>query len=206
VIINIDGLERSGNVYLGYVLGDSFGAEIKSVRTHELKTLINYKDSDPFIVPVRGALDSIASAKVFRDYVYDNKLYGDRNRDESSLETIVARYKKYIDYLLENPQFFIAPFHEFTKDHGPVIDKIVKFYPDVQFLRKKHPSTKKDILLSASLTKNAFHKELGNFPREEVYKKYTIKDLLLAQHGHDIHYMQNKINSLYQRYDNYKGF
>ena len=120
----LDGLERSGNVYLSYLLGFSLGLKIDSLRTHHLSTLIEYKGSEPFIVPVRDALPSLVSAKVYRDYVFNNKLYGDYTGSEAKIERILERYKEYTDYLLDNPQFFIAPFDAFTKDHEVFVDRV----------------------------------------------------------------------------------
>jgi ABC-type antimicrobial peptide transport system permease subunit len=164
--------------------------------------LLPYTYSEPFIVPVRDALDSIASAKVFRDYVFENKLFGDKSESEKNIDVIISRYKAYIEYLVEHPKFFIAPFHEFTKDHNLVVDKIIKFYPNVDLFKNKNVLTKEEIFLKIKETAHdyAYHTELGNFPREDNDKKYQIKDLLTDQYKQDIQDIQDKIDILYQRY------
>jgi hypothetical protein len=196
----MDGLERSGNVYLSHVLSVSFGIEIKSVRTHRILTLMEHKGSDPFIVPLRDALDSITSAKLFADYTFSNNLFN--NNNETKIEEIIKRYEKYIDYLIKNPKFFIAPFHEFTKDHNPVISKIIKFYPNCKFLENRQIKTKKEILLSIKEKdfKYSYHPELGNFPRSESQEKQQTRSLLVNKYSKEISNIQEKINILYQRY------
>jgi hypothetical protein len=202
MIIYLDGLERSGNVYLAYALGYCFGKEIRSTRSHSVETLKNHRISDPFIVPVRDAVDSIASAKVFRDYIFENQITEDAYKMNSELDKIISRYQEYIKYLVDNPQFFIAPFHEFIKDHNAVVDKIIKFYPDHEFLKNKKITTKEEIFLQieSKIFNNAYHPQLGNFPREDNEKKHQIKSLLLTKYNTEIESIQKKISILYQRY------
>ena len=130
--IYLDGLERSGNVFLSYAISLTTGIEVVAVRTHMVSTLKEYKEEYPFVVPVRDALPSIASAKVYRDKVLNDNLYGVSENITQQLDYIINTYKVYIDFLLDNPNFFIAPFHEFTKDHNAVIYKLSKQYPSIQ--------------------------------------------------------------------------
>jgi len=198
--IYIDGLERSGNVYLTNVLQYSFQHKIVTKRDHIVSTLKNYKGSDPFIVPVRDALDSIASAKVFRDYVFNNKLFNDTNPNENKIENIIKRYSEYMDYLVENPKFFIAPFNEFTNDHNMVVSKIISFFPEHEFLKNKKRVSTEYIFSKVREDEYSHHPELGNFPRQESEQKNEIKCLLFSQYGKEIQEIQDKINILYQRY------
>jgi hypothetical protein len=200
----MDGLERSGNVYLSHVLTVSFGTEVKSARTHLVKTLIEYKGSDPFIVPLRDQLDSITSSKLFADYIFNNNLFNNNNNNGTKIEIIIKRHERYVDYLIENPKFFIAPFHEFTKDHNTVIDKIIKFYPDCKSLKNRKIKTKEEILLNIQEKdfKDSHHPELGNFPRTESQQKQVIRSLLLNKYSKEISRIQEKNNILYQRYYN----
>ncbi len=207
MIIYLDGLERSGNVYLTYALSSCFEINIESTRSHSIETLKNYKKFDAFIVPVRDAVDSIASAKVWVDYFSDNNMSNSNQQNTSNLETIIKRYKGYINYLVDNPQFFIAPFHKFIDDHNAVVDKIIKFYPDYEFLKNKKITTKEEIFLQieskikSNIYKNAYHPQIGNFPREDNEKKHQIKSLLLTEYNKEIESIQEKIEILYQRYD-----
>lgn len=199
----LDGLERSGNVYLSYLLGFSLGLKIDSLRTHHLSTLIEYKGSEPFIVPVRDALPSLVSAKVYRDYVFNNKLYGDYTGSEAKIERILERYKEYTDYLLDNPQFFIAPFDAFTKDHEVFVDKLIKFYSSTYNLTKRKMLTSEEILIrikeSGHLPDENPH--MGNLPREEALEKKGIESLLKEQYSEQVYAIQENINKLYERYN-----
>jgi hypothetical protein len=201
--IYVDGLERSGNVYLSYVLGYSFDQEIKSTRSHFVETLKNYKDFDPFIVPLRDALESVSSAKVYRDYVYKNKTVDYVDKENTEFEVILKRYKDYTDYLVENPQFFIAPFYAFTKDHNIVVSKIIKFYPNHKELIQKNVLTKEEIFnkMFDGIDKMAYHPQLGNFPREDNEEKYQIRYILLDKYNKEIDDIQSNIDILYKRYE-----
>lgn len=205
--IYLDGLERSGNMYLANVVRKSFEHDVISLRTHDLSTLKNYKESNPFIVPVRDAFDSIASAKVYRNYTYNNKLFGDNQIHNSSIGKIMSRYDQYFDHLLESPQFFIAPFHVFIKDHDETIDKIVKFHKDrLDLSVSKRYSIEEifsDITGDGSLQsygKNAFTPELGNFPRERAKERDAVESLLLDKYHKEIKKIQDKVDVLYERY------
>jgi len=193
----MDGLERSGNVFLHYALAKSISNEIISTRSHDVKTLIEYTSNDPFVVPVRDAIPSIASAKIYRDKIFSEGLYESYDFISTELETIIKRYDVYISYLIENPRFFIAPFHEFTKDHNLVVKKLARIYPS---LKIKKGSTVKDIEQTI-LKKNTspYPEELGNFPRPTP-KKAEIEKILISSHLKDITRIQDNINHLYNRY------
>lgn len=206
--IYVDGLERSGNMYLANIVQKSFEHDVISLRTHDLSTLMNYKESNPFIVPVRDAFESIASAKVYRNHTYSNNLFGDSQIHNSRISTIISRYNDYFDYLTKSPQFFIAPFDIFIKDHDQVIDKIVKFYEDRLDLKISKRYTIEEIFTEIngenaveSFGKHAYSPELGNFPRERSKERDLIEGIILKEHQGDIKRIQGKINILYQRYE-----
>jgi len=204
MIVYLDGLERSGNVFLSYAVGESMDVELKSLRTHTVDVLRGYSDSNPFIVPVRDALPSITSAKIFRDYVHNNRLFNDNNDHESNIDTIISRYKEYIKYLIDSPQFFIAPFHCFTQDHNDTVDKIVRFYKDYD-LKIINRYTKKEILSNLEKDKSefgdyAFHPQLGNFPRTKSQEKEDVESMILSKYAEDINDIQKNIDILYERY------
>jgi len=204
MIIYLDGLERSGNVFLSYAIGESMDVELKSLRTHTIATLKDYNETNPFIVPVRDALPSIVSAKIFRDYVHNNKLFNDNDPHESNLETIISRYKAYVSYLVDSPKFFIAPFHRFIEDHNETIDKIVKFYNNDSF-KITDRYTKEEIVLNAKKDENdfgkyAFHPQLGNFPRTKGQEKEDVESMILSKYAEDINDIQKNIDILYERY------
>jgi hypothetical protein len=116
MIIYLDGLCRSGNVFLSYAVSLITGKEVISERTHMLQTLKDYDKDYPFIVPVRDALPTLASAKIYRDKVVTSNLTESYENDTTELCYILKMSAEYIQYLVENPKFFIAPFHEFIKN------------------------------------------------------------------------------------------
>ena len=195
--IYLDGLERSGNIFLSYAISMTTGIEVISARTHKLETLKNYKEKYPFVVPVRDALPSIASAKVYRDKVLNDNLFGVVKNETQNLDHIVETYKTYIDFLLDNPKFFIAPFNEFTKDHNAVISKLSKKYPIIKNIRNV---TYKDIEDAAFRANDKiFNTELGNLPRPNP-KKEDIKKTLNSEFSKEIKGIQENIDILYERY------
>ena len=203
----LDGLERSGNVYLSSVIEKTMNVNLISVRTHDINTLKNYERINPFIVPVRDAFPSILSSKLYRDYVFNNNLYGDTDPDNVKLDTIVSRYKEYIDFLLISPKFFIAPFHCFTEDHNETCEKIVKFHEKNSKLTIKARLTKEEMFAEINSDHKKlsnsdvwFHNELGNFPRHESEDKERVKQILVDKYSEDIKDIQDGINILYQRY------
>jgi hypothetical protein len=169
--------------------------------------LKEYNRTNAFIVPVRDAFESIASAKVYRDYVYANGLYGDNNIDHTALDIIVDRFREYIKYLLESPRFFIAPFHCFTKDHNETINKIVEFYKNELHLEVRAVYTKEEIFSKINLLdsiesygENPFHSEIGSFPRTKSEDRERIEKILKSRYIEKIKEIQDDINILYQRY------
>jgi hypothetical protein len=206
-VIYLDGLERSGNVYLSAILDKCMDLEIRTLRNHEVSTLKQYKRINPFIVPLRDAIPSISSSKVYRDYVHSNGLYNDTDIDNTNLDTIISRYKEYIDYLIEQPKFFIAPFHIFIEDPNEICKKIVKFHEKKSRIKIVKTFTKEEILEEILLDKSKsemaetmFHQELGNFPRNQSAKKAEVEKILIDKYGKDIEEIQSGIDILYQRY------
>ncbi len=205
--IYLDGLERSGNVFLSNAIQISINVDIVSLRSHELSTLKNYIGEYPFIVPVRDAFDSIASAKAYRDYVFNNNMYGDNNNGQGEIWVIIERYQQYIDYLIENPRFFIAPFHCFIEDHNETVRKMIKFYHPYFENKIIKVFTKEEMLLTTTDTKqkhnfskDAFHPELGNFPRKKSNDRKKIEQILLTNYSKEIEGLQKKQEILYKRY------
>ena len=191
--IYIDGLERSGNVYLSYAIGMATGCRIVAKRTHDLEVLKNYKEEHPFIVPVRDALPCIASAKIFRDKRASNP---DNLERSEELDQMLKRFLQYTEYLVDNPKFFIAPFHEFIKDHNSVILKISNQYPTII---NRNSVTSEDIKKRLSKDKDALDPELGNLPRPTP-KKGEVEKILKDQFSQQIQGIQSNIDKLYQRY------
>jgi hypothetical protein len=173
--IYLEGIERSGNVFLTYCLGMSFNNNLISTRNHEIDAIQNYFGSDPFVVPVRDALDSIISSKIYRDYVFTNDIYGNRNKDHTDINFIINRYKKYMTFLLHNEKFFIAPFHEFTKDHNKVIDVLVKQYPGLSIEKYYTKEEMIKEILEKDKGGGIEHPELGNLPRTHSLEKTKIE-------------------------------
>ena len=191
--IYIDGLERSGNVYLSYALGMSTGCKVLAKRTHDLEVLKHYNEEHPFIVPVRDALPCLASAKIFRDKRSSNPENSEKSEEPDQM---LKRFLQYTEYLVDNPKFFIAPFHEFTKDHGSVIQKISNQYPTII---NRNSVTSEDIKKRLSKDKDALDPELGNLPRPTP-KKGEVEKILKDQFSQQIQGIQSNIDKLYQRY------
>lgn len=203
MVFYLDGLERSGNVFLSYAIGLSFGRELRSLRTHKVETLKDYDQDKPFIVPLRDALPSIVSAKIFRDYVHHNNLFSDNDSTEIDIERIISRYKEYTSYLIESPKFFIAPFHHFIKDHNPVLEKICKFYndPEIKIIKKYN---KEDLFKQIDIKNTEeykYHPEIGNFPRKASQEKEKMKKWINSSYGTEIKSIQDNIDILYSRYN-----
>jgi hypothetical protein len=191
--IYIDGLERSGNVYLSYALGMSTGCKIIAKRTHDIKILKDYNEEHPFIVPVRDALPCLSSAKIFRDKRISSLDNLDRPEDPDQM---LKRFLQYTGYLVDNPKFFIAPFHEFVKDHNSVILKISNQYPNII---NRNSVTSEDIKKRMSEDRDALDPELGNQPRPTP-KKAEVEEMLNSKWPKTIKDIQSNIDRLYQRY------
>jgi hypothetical protein len=203
VEIYLDGLERSGNQFLSYAIGDTFGCRVISQRNHKLSVLKSYKKDLPFIVPVRDALPSIISSKVYRDTLFLK--YGDDLEGLQSIDFIIDRYKEYTQYLLDNPIFFIAPFHEFINDHNKVIEVILKTYPGLYIIEKT--LTTKEIIEKARKNSQEYmnifdinNPELGGLPRQDSKEKQRITDIVHSDYLEKISVVQANIDKLYKRY------
>jgi len=85
--IYLDGLERSGNVFLSYAISLITGKQVIAVRDHMVKVLKDYDKEYPFVVPVRDALPCIASAKIYRDKVVTSKFHESGENDTKELST-----------------------------------------------------------------------------------------------------------------------
>lgn len=201
--IYLDGLERSGNQFLSYAIGNTFGCRVISQRDHKLSALTSYKKDLPFIVPVRDALPSIISSKVYRDTLFLK--YKDPIEGSQSIDFIIDRYKEYTQYLLDNPIFFIAPFHEFTNDHNKVISAILKNYPGLYVIEKT--LTSEEIIEKARKNGQDYvdifdinNPELGGFPREYSKEKQRITDIVHSDYLEKISVVQANIDKLYKRY------
>jgi len=112
--IFLDGLERSGNTFLGGALGYSLGIQVTPLWSHRVYALESRNKDYPFIVPVRDALPCMVSSKIYRDYWEKNihKLEPGRTGDP---QEIVVRHLEYIKYVVNDKDLFIAPFR-FVKD------------------------------------------------------------------------------------------
>jgi hypothetical protein len=204
MLIYTDGLERSGNVFLSYAISLITNSQVKSVRSHNIDTLENYNEDYPFVVPVRDALPSIASAKIYRDKSFldhPDKMVrhpGTDIPDDSSLqiENIIKRFLDYTQYLVDNPKFFIAPFHEFTKDATSVMKKLAVQYPTMVVL---DTITNKDVEDMLSDGVNMFDSEIGNLPRPTP-KKAEMEEMLKYNFSTEIQAVQSNIDKLYKRY------
>lgn len=199
--VYVDGLERSGNVFLCYVLNLNINMRIFSERKHEIDILQRYKGDAPFIVPLRDALPSLVSARLYRKHVYDAKLFGSKSDEDSQPERLLERYNQYIDYLIDHPEFFIAPFEEFTKHSERFTNTVLKTYSDFERIGNVPIE---EILEKAredqSWNHNQENKFLSNFPRDSFEEKQEATDLFLGGYKEDIDKLQAKIDILYKRY------
>lgn len=196
--IYLDSLERSGSTFFSFALSMSTGIDVTRKTDHMLNTLKEYDQEYPFIVALRDALPSIASSKIYRDYMYNNKLYNSYDIENTLLETIIGRYKEYTEYLLDNPKFFIAPFQEFTKDHNKVISVIAYTYPSIKNVKQ---ITYKEISERAAfLIGTIYEPEIGNLPRKTNAIKNEIENIILKNYSEDLNVIQSNINKLYNRY------
>lgn len=198
--IYVDGFERSGNTFLGEAMGWTLETNVVTLRSHKISNLQDKLPEDIFVVPVRDALPTLVSAKVYRDYLWDNNLQvNDRTGDPAEL---LERLTAYIDYLLTDQEVFIAPFDNLVADHNAVIDVFVTKYPTY--------SVAKRYTEDQVIAKNGFTQEekenpyIGNFPRTPAATEVSAaQDIFLNTYVTQIQSLQNKINTLYQRYSNY---
>lgn len=196
--IYIESLERSGSTFFAYAISMATGIDVISSPDHTLKPLKEYDKDYPFIITLRDALPSITSSKIYRDYFYNNKLSNSYDIENTLLENIIARYKEYTEYLIDNPKFFIAPFQEFTKDHNKVIEVVSWTYP---ILENVKPVTYEEISVRASsIIETVYDPEIGNLPRENSELKNKISKIILENYSDEIEQIQSNINKLYNRY------
>ena len=194
--IYLDGLERSGNVFLSYAISLITGKEVVAVRDHMVEVLRNYDKEDPFVVPVRDALPCIASAKIYRDKVVTSKFHTAYENETKELPYIIKVHAEYIQYLVDNTKFFIAPFDEFTKDPMTVMAKLSNEYPDVKV---NNNVTCEEIKRVVSQNEDAYDPESGNLPRPTPNKE-EIEQILKSQFLEEIQAIQANIDTLYERY------
>lgn len=207
--IYVDGLERSGNTYLCYAISLSTGVEVISSRQHNLYALKNHTGPELFIVPLRDAFPSMVSAKIYRDHVLLNSepITEDNGNllsqeDLATTELIIQRYKEYIEYLVDNEQFIIAPFHEFIKDHNTLINILIKADPTITKIAKLTADQVMLYLKEENLISDDPY--TGHLPRQTVAEKESIQQLFMDKHASEIEEIQAKIDILYQRYEGYK--
>jgi hypothetical protein len=190
----VDGLERSGNTFLGGAIGYTLGIQVYPLWSHRVETLKNRNTEYPFIVPLRNVLESIVSAKLYRDYTWENKIQ--TNERTGNPKELIDRYSEYIDYLIIDKDLFIAPFHEFTKDHNSVIDVIGKTYQCPIVARYTGAEIIKKIGENPKLD-NAY---TGNFPRQYAQEQSKVVELFLSEYKAQIDQMQACVDKLYSRY------
>jgi hypothetical protein len=209
--IYIDGFERSGNTYLALCLQTTLGIDVYPKFTHLVSTLKERDKDSLFVVPVRDALPSIISAKLYRDYQWNNNLprqdnlLGRTHERTGNPEELIQRYTEYTDYLINNDNFFIAPFHEFTKDHNKVINVMIKKFPQYKTVKN---FTKDEMLdIADEYYKNRYpnidkksNPYLNNFPRKQAKEKKEIEEMFIYKYGKKIENIQSNIDILYQRY------
>jgi hypothetical protein len=107
-------------------------------------------------------------------------------------------------FLLHNEKFFIAPFHEFTKDHNGVIDVLVKQYPGLSIEKYYTKEQMIKEILEKDKGGGIEHPELGNLPRTHSLEKTKIEKILLSDYKEQIKEIQDIIDLLYERYYSYK--
>ena len=209
--IYIDGLERSGNAFLSAAIGASLKTQVTPKFTHLVSALEEREEDSLFVVPVRDVLPSIVSAKIYRDYQWDNdiprqdNLLGREHERTGDPQELIERYTQYTDYLIDHDDFFIAPFHEFTKDHNKVIEVMIKPFPEYSIQQRFN---KEEMLHICDLHYTDFNPAvneqtkpyLGNYPRESTKEKETIKEMFISRYSNELSYIQSNIDELYKRY------
>ena len=192
--VYIDGLPRSGNVFFAHCFFKAFGPIQQQSDYHKVDTLKNYKNIDGIkIIVLRDAMDSLVSCKV-RNI---RKEAEEGIEGNNNYEGFVKRHEDYIELLLENDIFFIAPFKEFTVDPDAVMQKIKTAYPDLpnimskidindifETIRKGYPENSYDVHLPEE--KSALYVQAENHFKENYMERITV--------------LQEKIDSLYERY------
>jgi hypothetical protein len=192
--IYVDGFERSGNTFLAGSIGYTLGIEAVPLWSHKVETLENRDKDYPFVVPLRDALPSMTSAKLYRDYVVENNIQ--TNKRTGDPEELIERYSSYIEYLLNDKSLFIAPFSEFTKDHNAVIDVIAK----ENDLPINQIYTAEEIIKKIGENPKFDNPYTGNFPRERAKEYKDVENLFLSEYKSEIDGLQKSIDTLYKRY------
>lgn len=195
--IYVDGLERSGNTFLAGAIGCAFCVDTIPLWDHSLDAVKNRDKEGIFIVPVRDALPSLVSGIMYKKYATENDIVRNPNKGVyESIDLVIQRYKDYTDYLLENEDIFIAPFHEFTKDHHAVTDLIAKIY-DIKVCQRL---TAQEIIRGIGQPDEVNNSYLGNFPRASAPEKQEAEEMLLSTYKTEIDAIQKNIEKLYERY------
>jgi hypothetical protein len=109
---------------------------------------------------------------------------------------VLQRYKDYTQYLLDNEDLFIAPFHEFTKDHNAVIKVISRTYK----YSVNQILTAEQIIEKIGEKPELANPYLSNFPRESAKEKEEVEQMFLNNYKEDIDAIQANIDKLYERY------
>jgi hypothetical protein len=197
--IYLDGLARSGNVFLSFAVNSFFGDEVVSERTHGLSSLKKYKPGDCFIVPVRDALPALASNVVYIDYVISKEIFGASEKSKNYLDKLVSDNLEYLEYLVDNQDFFIAPFEEIINDHISVCKVIAAEYPELNPTGRLQ-SSQELIKIAEETNEHLYNPYIGNVPRNSNLDTDSVKEMLLATYAEEINQMQNSVNILYERY------
>jgi hypothetical protein len=198
--IYVDGFERSGNTFLGEAMGWTLETNLITLRSHKISNLQDRLPDDIFVVPVRDALPTLVSAKVYRDYLWANDIQvNERTGDPAEL---LQRLTEYIDYLLTDQEVFIAPFDNLVADHNAVIDVFVAKYPTYSVAKRY---TEDQIIEKCAFTQEQKENPYtGNFPRNPATSEFAdAQSIFLNTYATQIQSLQNKINTLYHRYANY---
>ena len=201
--IHIDGLERSGNTFLAAAISLITGVDAVAEKYHLVSALEERDRSLPYVIPVRDVLPSIVSAKLYRDYQWENniprqdKLLGRKHERTGDPQELIERYDEYIDYLIKHDELFIAPFHEFTKDPNKVVKVIVKKFSDYSI---QQTMTVEEILKVCEHYYPSKNKYLSNFPRDHAKEHGEVKEMFLSNYAKELEEIQSNINELYNRY------
>jgi hypothetical protein len=195
--IYVDGLERSGNTFLSAAIGCAFCVEVITPKDHSLDVIKNRDSESAFIVPLRDALPSLVSGLMYKLHATQKGIVENSTKGiYQSIDLVIKRYEEYTDYLLDNKDLFIAPFHEFTKDHHAVTDVISKVYVFEVCQRL----TSQEIIDAVEQIKEVHNEYTGNFPRPTAPEKEEAKNMLLNNYKTEIDAIQKNINKLYERY------
>jgi len=197
--IYLDGLARSGNVFLSFAINSFFGNEVVSKRTHELSSLKKYEPGNCFIVPVRDALPALVSNVTYIDYVISKEIFGASETSKNYLDKLILDNLEYLEYLVNNEHFFIAPFEEITKDHISVCKVIAAEYKEL-YVSGALQSSEELIKAAEKTNEYLYDPHIGNVPRSSNLETKETERMLLSKYAQELDQMQNSINILYKRY------